>query len=44
VLQPVDQVVEIPVTHAEFAQSFEIFEGFSIDFIGHSGLITLWIH
>ena len=35
VLQPVNQVVEISVTDAQFTQSVEILERLSIDFVGH---------
>ena len=37
VLQAIDQVVKVPMTDPQLAKSFEFFEGFGVDFVGHSG-------
>ena len=35
VLEPVDKVVEVAVADAQLTQPLQVFEGLSVDFLGH---------
>ena len=41
VLKPVDQIVEVSVTDAQLTESFEFFEAFGFDFVGHFDIMLL---